>query len=173
MDPATGRCAILFPHGVLFRDEEREMRRKIIAADVVEAVIGLGPNLFYNSPMEACIVVCRSRKPPERAGKVLLIDAVREVTRERAQSFLTPDHITRIVGAYRAYRDQEGFAAVVTKEEVAERDDNLSIPLYVRRSNGPEQKDFSQVIDAWRQSAADLRVAADELFDLRGSEDIS
>ena len=72
LDPKTGRCAVLFPHGVLFRDEERDMRQKIVADDVVEAVIGLGPNLFYNSPMEACIVICRSQKPPDRAGKVLL-----------------------------------------------------------------------------------------------------
>ena len=103
MDPKTGRCAILFPHGVLFRDEELEMRQKIVASDLVEAVIGLGPNLFYNSPMESCIVVCRSTKPTERAGKVLFIDAVNEVTRERAQSFLTPEHIDRIASVFRAF----------------------------------------------------------------------
>ncbi|MCC7566181.1 MAG: SAM-dependent methyltransferase [Methanomicrobiaceae archaeon] len=56
MDPETGRCAILFPHGVLFRQEEAEMRRKLIEADLIECVLGLGPNLFYNSPMEACPV---------------------------------------------------------------------------------------------------------------------
>jgi type I restriction enzyme M protein len=165
MDAAAGRCAILFPHGVLFRDEEREMRQKILAADVIEAVIGLGPNLFYNSPMEACIVVCRSRKPPERAGKVLLIDAVREVTRERAQSFLAPDHVSRIVTAFRAYRDEDGFAAVVTAAEVAKRDGNLSIPLYVKRANGSRAEDVGHVVDAWRQSTAYLRVAADALLD--------
>ena len=63
LDPKTGRCAILFPHGVLFRNEEAEMRRKLVESDLVECVLGLGPNLFYNSPMEACVVVCRTRKP--------------------------------------------------------------------------------------------------------------
>ena len=77
LDPQTGRCAILFPHGVLFRQEEAAMRRALIERDLVECVLGLGPNLFYNSPMEACVVVCRTRKPPERRGKVLFIDAVR------------------------------------------------------------------------------------------------
>jgi len=173
MDPVTGRSAILFPHGVLFRDEEREMRRKIVAADVIEAVIGLGPNLFYNSPMEACIVVCRSRKAPDRAGKVLMIDAVREVTRERAQSYLTPDHIARIVTAFRACQDEEGFATVAATEAIAERDGNLSIPLYVQRTDGLRQADLGQVIDSWRQSAADLRVGADELLDLLGTEGMS
>ena len=94
--PKTGRCAILFPHGVLFRQEEAEMRRKLIEADLIECVLGLGPNLFYNSPMEACVVICRTTKPKARKGRILFINAVNEVTRERAQSFLTDDHIERI-----------------------------------------------------------------------------
>src|SRR2546428_3232841 len=85
LNTKTGRCAILFPHGVLFRQEEAEMRRKLIEADLIECVIGLGPNLFYNSPMEACVVVCSMNKPRERKGKILLLNAVNEVTRERAQ----------------------------------------------------------------------------------------
>lgn len=170
LDPKAGRCAVLFPHGVLFRDEEREMRKKIVAEDVVEAVIGLGPNLFYNSPMEACIVICRSRKPADRAGKVLLIDAVNEVTRERAQSFLTTDHIDRIDVAYRTFADDEGFAAVATLEEIAKRNGNLSIPLYVQRDNGSEEHDLEESIAAWRQSASELRRVAAELFALPDAE---
>ena len=65
------------------------MRRKLIEADVIECVLGLGPNLFYNSPMEACVVICRTAKTKERRNKILFINAVNEVTRERAQSFLT------------------------------------------------------------------------------------
>jgi len=99
LQPASGRCAILFPHGVLFRKEEAEMRRKMIEADVIECVLGLGPNLFYNSPMEACVVICRTAKPKARKGRILFINAVNEVTRERAQSFLTDEHIERIVAA--------------------------------------------------------------------------
>ena len=68
LDPKTGRCAILFPHGVLFRNEEAEMRRKLVELDLLECVLGLGPNLFYNSPMEACVVICRTRKQPTRQG---------------------------------------------------------------------------------------------------------
>src|SRR5690606_14399315 len=106
LDPETGRCAILFPHGVLFRQEEADMRRKLIEADLSECVLGLGPNLFYNSPMEACVVICRTRQPEERRGRILFVNAVNEVTRERAQSFLTDEHIERIAGAYRAFSDE-------------------------------------------------------------------
>jgi type I restriction enzyme M protein len=98
LDPRAGRCAILFPHGVLFRKEEAEMRQALIEADLVECVVGLGPNLFYNSPMEACVVICRTRKPARRKGRVLLVDAVNEVARDRAQSVLTAEHQGRILG---------------------------------------------------------------------------
>jgi hypothetical protein len=61
--PETRRYAILFRHGVLFRQKESDMRRKLIEADVIECVLGLGPKLFYNSPMEACVVIYRTAKP--------------------------------------------------------------------------------------------------------------
>ena len=165
MDSKTGRCAILFPHGVLFRDEELDMRRRIVAEDLVEAVIGLGPNLFYNSPMESCIVVCRSKKPAERASKVLFVDAVNEVTRERAQSFLTDDHIDRIVHTFRTFEPEDGFATVETLDAIAERNSNLSIPLYVNRENDRVDHDLERSITDWRQSAVALRSAAAYLFE--------
>jgi type I restriction enzyme M protein len=131
MNPKTGRCAVLWPHGVLFRQEEAEMRRKMIEADVIECVIGLGPNLFYNSPMEACIVICRTAKPKTRKGKILFINAVNEVTRERAQSFLTDEHIERIVKAYEEFADEPGFTKVVTLVEIGAQNGDMSIPRYV------------------------------------------
>ncbi len=132
LDPETGRCAILFPHGVLFRNEEAAMRRKLVELDLLECVLGLGPNLFYNSPMEACVVICRTRKNADRRGKILFIDAVNQVVRERAQSFLTPENHERIASAYRVFTDDPGFAKVATIAEVLEKDGNLSIPRYVR-----------------------------------------
>ena len=165
MDSKTGRCAILFPHGVLFRDEELDMRRRIVGDDLVEAVIGLGPNLFYNSPMESCIVICRAKKPADRAGKILFVDAVNEVTRERAQSFLTDDHIDRIVQTFRTFEPEDGFAAVEPLDAIAGRNSNLSIPLYVARENARADHDLKLSIANWRQSAVKLRSAAEHLFE--------
>lgn len=128
-----GRCAILWPHGVLFRNEEQSIRASMLEQDWVEAVIGLGPNLFYNSPMESCIVICNRNKPKARKGKVLFIDAQKEVIRERAQSSLKPSHQQRILKAYQAFADQPGFAKVITLKEISAKGANLSIPLYVKR----------------------------------------
>jgi len=89
-------------------------------------------NLFYNSPMEACVVICRTRKPADRRGKILFIDAIHEVARERAQSYLKPENQRRIAACYRRFQGESGFAAVVSTSEVLEHGANLSIPHYVR-----------------------------------------
>lgn len=173
----SGRCAILFPHGVLFRNEEQTMREKLVAHDVVECVLGLGPNLFYNSPMEACVVICRMNKPKGRRNKVLFINAVNDVTRERAQSFLTDDHILRIVDAYRAFGDTEGYCRVASIDEIREKGSSLSIPLYVRvRSSGElavaegttpyGDAILREAIDNWQKSSKALRKSMNDLFEV-------
>lgn len=171
LTPKTGRCAILFPHGVLFRQEEADMRRKLIEADVVECVLGLGPNLFYNSPMEACVVICRAAKPKARKGKILFINAVNEVTRERAQSFLTDAHIGRIVAAYEAFKDEPGFAAVATLADIRAKDGNLSIPLYVATAPKAEQEragyevgGLDKALADWLRSSAEVRRSLGKLL---------
>ncbi len=150
INPETGRCAILFPQGVLGRNEEADMRRNLIELDLLECVLGLGPNLFYNSPMEAFVLVCRSVKPAERQGKILFIDAVKEVARERAQSFLKLEHQSKILNAYQNFVDQPGFAAVVTNEDALAQSGNLSIPRYVRKVPKSQAAGTIQSLsDAW------------------------
>ena len=128
----TGRCAILFPHGVLFRNEDKEMREKLVRSDLLECVIGLGPNLFYNSPMEACIVICQTKKPDSHKGHVLFINAVNEVTRKNAESFLEPSHIDKIAKAYAEYKTDDDIAKKVSIREIEKNGFSLSIPLYVK-----------------------------------------
>jgi type I restriction enzyme M protein len=185
LDPKTGRCAILFPHGVLFRKEEAEMRENLVRRDLVECVLGLGPGLFYNSPMEACVVICRTQKPKARKGKVLLIDAVNEIARERAQSFLKPDNQSRILAAYKTFADDPGFAAVVDTAVIEKQDWSLSIPLYVARPSGAaaaagesaEPQSLAEAWAAWKadgetfwQQMADVTAMLDGLSDDGGPE---
>lgn len=167
---ARGRCAVLWPHGVLFRTEEQAMRAKMIEQDWVEAVIGLGPNLFYNSPMESCIVVCNRKKHAARKGKVIFIDAVNEVTRERAQSFLRSEHQQHILAAFKAFADEPGFAKVATLAEITPNVGNLSIPLYVKRvataaaidSNG-QTVSLQSSWDSWQTEGREFWLQMDAL----------
>ena len=147
------------------------MRRKLIEADAIECVLGLGPNLFYNSPMEACVVICRTAKPKARKGKILFINAVNEVTRERAQSFLTDDHIERVVKAYAQFKDEPGFTRVATLEEIRAKGGNLSIPLYIStvasetKANGePAQSSLPDALNGWLQSSGQVRAALGALL---------
>ncbi len=127
--------------------------------------------------MEACVVICRMNKPRERRNKVLFINAVNEVSRERAQSFLTEDHIQRIVAAYQAFADEDGFARVVGNDELREKASNLSIPLYVRvqtaaagrvaEKPAPYGKaSLKQAIENWQESSMALRESMDGLFEV-------
>ena len=149
MDSQNGRCAILFPHGVLFRDEEKEMRKKLIESDVLDAVIGLGPNLFFNSPMEACIIICNKNKPLERKGKVLMINAVNLVVRKNAESYLTNEHIETILSAYQNYCDQEGLSKVCVNQDI--KDGNLNISLYAHKSEDIATADLDTAIMEWKE----------------------
>jgi len=134
MNPKTGRCAVLFPHGVLFRREEQEMRRRLVEADLVECVVGLGPNLFYNSAMQSCVVFCRMVKHADHRGKILFVDAVNEIAVDQASSYLTTKHQERIRDSYDHFEDERGFAGVATLDEVAAHNYSLSIPLYVKEA---------------------------------------
>jgi len=178
LKPIKGRCAILFPHGVLFRNEEQTMREKLIQSDVVECVLGLGPNLFYNSPMEACIVICRIQKKRGRKNRILFINAVDEVTRSQAQSFLEDDHIEKIVKTYKDYKDVEDFAKVASINEIKANNCNLSIPLYVKpKINGSAQAqpstNLKQVVADWQRSSKQLQKSMNELFVMLESVDKS
>ncbi len=166
MDIKTGRCAILFPHGVLFRNEEKEMRMNLIKSDLVECVIGLGPNLFFNAPMEACIIICRTSKKEERRGKILLINAVKEVTRKNAQSYLEDQHILKIADAYNNYKDIKGFSSVVTIDNVEKFDYSLSIPLYMKTVESEQVADMrtlTQCITDWKESGVEIRSVYEDL----------
>ena len=170
MDLATGRCAILFPHGVLFRNEEAEMRRKLLEADLIECVLGLGPGLFYNSPMEACVIICRSRKVPARQGRILFIDAVAEIAREQAQSFLRPEHQRRILVAYQAFENEPGFAAVASTTDVLMTEGSLSILRYVKKPKpqvpASEAMTLAGAWDAFEADSREYWTGMDALVDM-------
>jgi type I restriction enzyme M protein len=139
-----GLVATVMPHGVLFRGgAERDIRRGLIEDDSLDAVIGLAPNLFYGTGIPACILVLRFKgsKPPERQGKVLFINADAEFREGRAQNYLDPEHIEKVINAYHQFEAIPGFAAVVQKEQLEENDWNLNIRRYADNAPPPEPQD--------------------------------
>ena len=139
-----GMVTTVMPHGVLFRGgDEGRIRTGFLNDDLIEVVIGLGPQLFYGTGIPACILVLRpvGSKPAARKGKVLFINADRDYREGRAQNYLEPEHIEKIVSAYRSFQDIPGFARVVSRSELTENDDNLNIRRYVDTTPDPEPQD--------------------------------
>jgi type I restriction enzyme M protein len=164
MHPKTGRCAILFPHGVLFREDEQSMREKIISADIIECVLGLGPGLFYNSPMDACVVVCRMHKPEERKGKILFIDASQELTIEKNQSRLEHTHCEKILKAYHDFKTIPDFAKVEKISEIQNHQSSLKINEYIHTINGNgDKRSLNEAIATWIQCNRSIHEAMNNL----------
>jgi type I restriction enzyme M protein len=165
MAPASGRMAVVLPHGALFRGgKDGEIREKILQMDLLEAVIGLGPNLFYGTGLAACIVIFRQRKKKDRKKRVLVLDASREFRAGRAQNELLPEHVSRIYGWYRDYHDVEGVARVVTLDEIAANDYNLNIPRYVEPKSEQEMLTVEDAMKQLRESAEAASAAEDRLL---------
>lgn len=132
---ANGRMAVVLPHGALFRKgAEGNIRRALLEQDLLEAVIGLGPNIFYGTQLAACVMVFKRRKERHKQGKVLFIDASDQIRSGRAQNFLEPEDMTRIFEWFKNYRDVQNYVNIATLDDIRENDFNLNIPLYVEKS---------------------------------------
>lgn len=131
LDEDNGRCAILLPHGVLFRAYEQLMREELVKSDLIECIIGIGPNLFYNSPMEACILICNKKKPDVLRKKILFINALKEITRKNGESYLEKEHIEKIASAFHHAKDIDSFSKVVDLSDIEANDYDLTIQKYV------------------------------------------
>lgn len=168
LDAENGRSISLWPHGVLFRDKEADLRKKMIEQDLVECVIGLGPNLFYNSPMEACLLITKTNKEASKKGKILFINAVDEVKQEKTMGFLEEKHIAKIFKAYKDFNDKENFSALLTNDQVLANNGNMSISLYVRTQELSMETivDFEEVYATWEQSSKQLNKSMNELFEI-------
>lgn len=152
MKEGSGRCAILLPHGILFRDEELQLRKKLIELDILDCVIGLGPNLFFNASMEACIIICSRNKILKHKNKVLFIDAKKEVTRKNAQSYLEEQHIEKILHTYQQFKDIEYFAKIVDNNTIINNNSILSIQSYVIQKYEAKTYDLKNVIHIWEEN---------------------
>jgi type I restriction enzyme M protein len=164
MNLSNGRFAILWPHGILFRDMEAEMRRKMIEEDHIEAVIGLGPNLFYNSPMEAMILVGNNNKPKERKGKVLFVNGKADVIDNKGLAYLTKNHINKMYQAYKDFIDVPQFAKVATIEEMLGFNGNMNINFYVKQKNVRENLTFPKAYDEWIENGDKLKKSMNKMF---------
>lgn len=160
----TGRMAVVLPQGALFRKgAEGNIRRQLLERDLIEAVIGLAPNIFYGTGLAPAVVILRRTKPPERQGKVLIVDASSLFRKGRAQNYLDREHAEQIVAWVQAFKNMEDRAKVVTLEEIKTEDATLNISRYVLPPVGQDIPPLSEAVAAFKKALAEARVAEDHL----------
>lgn len=133
MNPDKGRMAVVMPEGVLFRTSGSmgAIREKLIQSDMIEAVISLGEKLFYGTGLSPCILIIRRKKPAEHSEKILMIDASKILTVQRAQNVLDEEKdLPRIFNLYQDYADVEDYSKVLRLDEI--KDGILSPNKYVK-----------------------------------------
>ena len=160
----NGRMAVVLPQGALFRKAaEGRIRQLLLDQDLIEAVIGLAPNIFYGTGLAPAIVMLRRSKPSIQKGKVLIVDASTLFRKGRAQNFLDPEHAAQIVSWVRAFADVPDRAKVVSLADIMAEDWTLNISRYVLPPLGEEIPPLPQAIAAFKQAITDARAAEDRL----------
>ena len=142
-----GMVGVVMPHGVLFRGAaEGEIRKGLLAEDLVEAVIGLPTNLFYGTGIPATVLVFNRKKPPARRGKVLFIEASRDFKEGTNQNQLRPEDVAKIAATFHAFKDVEKYARVVSLDEITKNEGNLNISRYVETADAAERVDVASAV---------------------------
>ena len=177
LDPQTGRAAILFPHGVLFRREEAALREALVKSDLIECVLGLGAGLFYNSPDGG-----RRRHPARHQARRAPGQGAVHQRRQRGRPRTGPVVPARVPPAEdprrlpRLRATSTGFAAVATLDQIADKGYSLAIPLYVagaKAADAGDQIDVADAVAEWRAAAdAADQAVADVLALLRAGGDL-
>jgi type I restriction enzyme M protein len=129
---------------VLFRGgAEGRIREAMLAADVIEAVVGLAPNLFYGAGIPAALLICRKKKPADRRGKVLIVNGDATYQPGKAQNFLTDEHVHTLADTVHGFADIDKLARVVPVAEIAANGHNLNISSYVKTGADAEAVDVA------------------------------
>ena len=160
----SSRMAVVLPQGALFRKSaEGTIREALLREDMIEAVIGLAPNLFYGTGLAGCVVILRRKKPAQRKNKVLVIDASSLFRKGRAQNFLDPEHGEQIVKWFKAFEDVEDRAKVVPLDEIQEEGWTLNISRYVLPPIGEDIPPLPEAVAAFKEALVEARAAEDQL----------
>jgi len=141
---STGKLGVVLPHGILFRGgAEAKIREGMLKDDLIEAVIGLAPNLFYGTGIPACVLIINKEKEAARRGKVLFVNGAEEMVEGKNQNTLSKANVERLAKAFVAFEDELRFARVVELEEIKKNDFNLNIARYVQTAEEEEQIDVA------------------------------
>ncbi len=169
----TGRMAVVLDTGAVSRgsgnrgsNRERDIRKAFVEQDLIEAVVLLPENLFYNTTAPGIILVVNRRK--RHPGEILLVNASKLFAKGRPKNYLADEHIDRIATLYHAWKADEGLSAIVTQDEAARNDYNLSPSRYVASHEAEEVLPLEEAVALLRQAEEDRAAADRALWEVLG-----
>ena len=164
MASGNGRMAVVLPQGALFRGGiEGNIRKHLLKQDLIEAVIGLAPNLFYGTGLAACILVLRRQKKLSHQKKVMIIDASELYRKGRAQNYLDAKHGNQILGWVHNFVDVKDKARIVSLDEIKEEEWTLNISRYVLPPIGDDIPPLNEAIADFKEALSQVKIAEEEL----------
>ena len=162
MKPDVGRVGVVMPHGVLFRSgSEAQIRQHLIENDLLDAVIGLGPNLFYGTTIPACLLIFRAKKSSAHAKHVLFVDGSKRFTKGKNQNELSETDVKDLFDTYTdsGNSEREGISArLVAHEEIKENNWDLNIGRYLK-ADVADVVDVAQALTSMNQAIVELEEA--------------
>jgi type I restriction enzyme M protein len=151
---AGGRAAVVLDTGAASRgsgnansNKEKEVRQWFVAQDVIEGVIYLPENLFYNTTAPGIIIVLNRAKLKSRAGKMLLLNASRDFVKGDPKNYLPEEAVTRIAETFLAWKEVEKFSRILGTDEIAKNDYNISPSRYIHVGTADEYRPLVEVIE--------------------------
>jgi len=164
----NGKIAVVLDTGSVSRgsgnvgsNKERDIRKKFVDNDLIEAVILLPENLFYNTTAPGVIIVINKNK--EHKDQILLINASSLYEKERPKNRLTDEGVKRVYEIYKNWEEREGLSKIVNKEEVARNDYNLSPSRYVAMNGEEEVLDLNEAMVELLEAEEERREAEEKL----------
>jgi type I restriction enzyme M protein len=151
-----GRAAIVLDTGAASRgsgnantNKEKDVRKWFVEQDLIEGVIYLPENLFYNTTAPGIILFLNRAKPRDRKGRLFLVNASRDFTKGDPKNYLPDEGIRRIVEAFRDWKEQDKFSRIVTRDEIAKpgNDFNISPSRYIHTSEGEEYRPIAEIVE--------------------------
>ena len=148
-----GRAAVVLDTGAVTRgsgsrneDKERNIRKWFVDHDLIEGVILLPDNLFYNTPAAGVIVVLSKRKPAARKDKIVLFNATKRVKKGRPKNYIPEDDIRPLAAAFNKGEPVEGEIAVITRQQAEEADYNLSPSRWVAQASAVLERPIRDIV---------------------------
>ncbi len=166
----NGRAAVVLDTGAVSRgsgnantNKEKEVRRWFVEQDLIDGVIYLPENLFYNTPAPGIILVLDKTKPKERQGKVLLLNGSNEFTKGDPKNYLSSDAVARIADTINAWNEVEKYSRIVSREQIEKNDFNISPSRYIHTGAGDEYRPIEEIVEELDQLESDAAHTSDAL----------